>query len=233
MDKLISSIDQGFDGQDVDTLIKATCLTLILAGTDTTTGTLSWALALLLNNRQVLNKAVHELDTHIGANRMVIETDLDNLVYLQAIVKETFRLYPPVVLNLPHESMDDCVVGGYHIPAGTQLWTNISKMQRDPALYPDPLEFRPERFLTTHKDIELTGQHFELIPFGAGRRMCPGMSFGLQMVQLTLANVLHGFDIVTADGKPVDMVERVGITSVRANPLKVILTPRLSTQAYV
>ncbi|KAL1309521.1 hypothetical protein AAHE18_17G183800 [Arachis hypogaea] len=233
MDKLISSFHQGFDGHDVDTLIKATCLTLILAGTDTTTGTLGWALALLLNNRQILNKAVHELDTHIGTNRMVIETDLNNLVYLQAIVKETFRLYPPVVLSLPHESMDDCVVGGYHIPAGTQLWTNISKMQRDPALYPDPLEFRPERFLTTHKDIELKGQHFELIPFGAGRRMCPGMSFGLQMVQLTLANVLHGFDIVIADGKPVDMVERVGITSVKANPLKVILTPRLSTQAYV
>ncbi|KAL1309511.1 cytochrome P450 CYP82D47 [Arachis ipaensis] len=233
MDKLISSFDQGFGGHDVDTLIKAACLTLILGGTDTTTGTLGWALALLLNNRQVLNKAVHELDRHIGTNRMVIETDLNSLVYLQAIVKETFRLYPPAVLSLPHESMDDCVVGGYHIPAGTQLWTNISKMQRDPALYPDPLEFRPERFLTTHKDIELKGQHFELIPFGAGRRMCPGMSFGLQMVQLTLANVLHGFDIATADGKPVDMVEHAGITNVKANPLKVILTPRLSTQAYV
>ncbi|MED6127438.1 hypothetical protein PIB30_088156 [Stylosanthes scabra] len=128
--------------------------------------------------------------------------------------------------------MEDCVVGGYHIPAGTVLWTNISKIQRDPALYSDPLEFQPERFLTTHKDTDLRGKHFELIPFGAGRRMCPGMSFGLQLVHLTLANVLHGFEIVTADGKPVDMVERLGATSVKANPLKVILTPRHSTQAY-
>ncbi|MED6218272.1 hypothetical protein PIB30_025193 [Stylosanthes scabra] len=231
MDKLISTIDEGFDGGDVDTIIKATSLTLILAGTDTTTGTLVWALALLLNNRQVLNKAIHELDAHIGTNRTVEVTDLNNLVYLQAIVKETLRMHPPVVLNLPHESMNDCEVGGYHIPAGTQLWTNIWKIQRDPALYPNPLEFQPERFLETHKDVDLRGQHFELIPFGAGRRICPGMSFGLQMVQLILANVLHGFDIVTVDEKPVDMIERVGITSIKANPLKVILTPRLSRKA--
>ncbi|MED6127440.1 hypothetical protein PIB30_088158 [Stylosanthes scabra] len=232
MDALISNVDQASNGLDVDAIIKATCVTLLLAGTDTTTGTLTWALALLLNNRHVLNKVIHELDTQIGKNRTASDTDLKNLVYLQAVVKETLRLYPPVVLNVPHQSMKDCVVGGYHIPAGTQLWNNISKIQRDPTLYDDPLEFRPERFLTTHKDIDLRGQHFELIPFGAGRRMCPGMSFGLQMVQLTLANVLHGFDIVTVDGKPVDMVERSGLTNAKANPLEVILTPRLSAEAY-
>ncbi|MED6182743.1 hypothetical protein PIB30_031494 [Stylosanthes scabra] len=230
MDALISNIDQGFDGYDVDTLIKAS--SLILGGTDTTVSTLTWALSLLLNNRQALNKVVHELDTQIGKNRTAMETDLNNLVYLQAVVKETLRLYPPVVLNVPHESMKDCVVGGYHIPAGTQLWTNLSKMQRDPALYLDPLEFQPERFLTTHKDIDFKGQHFELIPFGAGRRTCTGKSFGLRMVHLTLANVLHGFDIATVDGKPVDMAERVGLTNAKANPLKVILTPRLSHEAY-
>ncbi|MED6182744.1 hypothetical protein PIB30_031495 [Stylosanthes scabra] len=232
MDALISNINQGFEGYDADTLIKASSLTLILAGTDTTTATLTWALALLLNNRHVLNKVVHELDTQIGKDRIAEETDLKNLVYLQAVVKETMRLYPAVVLSVPHESMKDCVVGGYRIPAGTQLWTNISKIQRDPTLYPDPLEFRPERFLTTHKDIDLRGQHFELIPFSSGRRMCPGMSFGLHIMHLTLANLLHAFDIVTADGKPVDMIERAGITNAKANPLEVILTPRLSTEAY-
>ncbi|MED6182740.1 hypothetical protein PIB30_031491 [Stylosanthes scabra] len=190
MDKLISNIDHGSHGHDVDTIIKATCVTLILAGTDTKTGTLTWALALLLNNRHALNKVVHELDTQVGKNRTVEETDLKNLVYLQAVVKETLRLYPPVVLNVPHESMKDCV------------------------------------------DIDLRGQHFELIPFGSGRRMCPGMSFGLHIVHLALANVLHAFDIVTADGKPVDMVERVGLTNAKANPLEVILTPRLSAEAY-
>ncbi|MED6218274.1 hypothetical protein PIB30_025195 [Stylosanthes scabra] len=232
LDALISNIGQGFDGYDVDTLIKASSLTLILAGTDTTVGTSTWALSLLLNNREALNKVVHELDSKIGTKRTVVETDLKDLVYLQAIVKETLRLYPPAMLNVPHEATEDCVVGGYYIPAGTQLVTNLWKIQRDPTVYPDPLEFRPDRFFTTHKDVDLRGQHFELTPFGAGRRMCPGISFGLQMVELTLANVLHGFDIVTVDGKSVDMAERVGLTNVKANPLKVILTPRLSAEAY-
>ena len=207
---------------------------LILAGTDTTTGTVTWALSLLLNNCDVLNKSIDELDGQIGSERMAVEeTDLKNLVYLQAIIKETLRLYPAAPLNLPHESMEDCVVGGYHVPAGTRLLTNLSKIQRDPTLYHDPTEFRPERFLTTHKGIDLRGQHFELIPFGAGRRMCPGLSFGLQMVQLMLANVLHGFEFVTADGRPVDMAEQVGLTNIKASPLHLILTPRLSAQVYV
>ena len=205
---------------------------LILAGTDTTAGTLTWTLSLLLNNREVLNKVIHELDTQVGKEKMAIKTDLMKLEYLQAIIKETLRLYPPAPLNLPHESIENCIIGGYHVPAGTRLLTNLSKLQRDPMLYSDPLEFRPERFLTTHKDVDVKGQHFELIPFGAGRRMCPGISFGLQLMQITLATLLHGFDIVTPDGGPVDMVEISGMTNIKASPLQVILSPRLSDQVY-
>jgi cytochrome P450 len=205
---------------------------LILAGTDTTAGTLTWTLSLLLNNREVLNKVIQELDTQIGMENMAIKTDLTKLKYLQAIIKETLRLYPAAPLNIPHESIEDCIVGGYHVPAGTRLLTNVSKLQRDPMLYLDPLEFRPERFLTTHKDVDVKGQHFELIPFGAGRRMCPGISFGLQLMQITLATLLHGFDIVTPNEEPVDMVEHNGLTTIKASPLEVILTPRLSTQVF-
>ncbi|PNX79713.1 cytochrome p450, partial [Trifolium pratense] len=177
--------------------------TLILAGTDTTSGTLTWTLSLLLNNREVLNKAIQELDTHIAAP-----------------------------LNIPHESIEDCTVGGYHVPSGTRLLTNVSKLQRDPILYIDPLEFRPERFLTTHKDVDVKGQHFELIPFGSGRRMCPGISFGIQLMQITLATLLHRFDIITPNEGPVDMAEQNGLTTIKASPLEVILTPRLSTQGF-
>lgn len=205
---------------------------LILAGSDTTTTTLSWALSLLLNNREVLNKAIHELDTQIGSEKIVEISDLKKLEYLQSIIKETLRLYPAAPLNVPHESLEDCTVGGYHVPTGTRLLTNISKLQRDPSLYPNPLEFCPERFLTTHKDVDIKGQHFELIPFGAGRRMCPGLSFGLQVMQLTLATLLHGFDIVTSDGEHVDMLEQIGLTNIKASPLQVILTPRLSGHIY-
>lgn len=205
---------------------------LILAGTDTTTSTLTWALCLLLNNREVLNKAVHELDTQIGREKLVMESDLNKLEYLQAIIKETMRLCPTLPLNVPHESIEDCTIGGYHVPAGTRLLTNISKLQRDPFIYSNPLEFRPERFLTTHKNVDLKGQHFELIPFGAGRRMCPGISFGLKVMQITLANLLHGFDIVTQDGRAADMGEQSGLTNIKASPLQVIITPRLATHVY-
>ncbi|KAI5386692.1 cytochrome P450 CYP82D47 [Lathyrus oleraceus] len=233
MDVLLSTVDdQEFDGCDSDTTIKATCWTLILAGTDTTAATLTWTLSLLLNNREVLNKAIQELDTQIGREKMIMESDLNKLEYLQAIIKETLRLYPPTPLSLPHESIEDCTVGGYHIPAGTRLLTNLSKLQRDPTLYSDPLEFRPERFLTTHKNVDVKGQHFELMPFGAGRRMCPGISFGLQLMQITLATLLHGFDIVTPDEGQVDMAEQNGLTIIKASPLQVILTPRLSAQAF-
>ncbi|KOM51552.1 hypothetical protein LR48_Vigan09g021100 [Vigna angularis] len=194
---------------------------LIMAGSDTTTRTLAWALSLLLNNREILQEAIKELDTEIGSKRMVEVSDLKKLKYLESIIKETLRLYPPAPLNLPHESMENCTVGGYDVAAGTRILTNLSKLQRDPSLYPNPLEFCPERFLTTHKEVDVKGQHFELIPFGAGRRMCPGISFGLQAMQLTLATLLHGFDIETNDGGPVDMVGD--------SPLQVILTSRLSS----
>ncbi|KAE9586775.1 putative cytochrome P450 [Lupinus albus] len=234
MDVLLSVVDQGeeFEGRDADTTVKATCLALIIAGTDTTTGTMTWALSLLINNQEALKKVVHELDTHVGKDRLVVESDLKSLVYLQAIIKETLRLYPAAPLNLPHESMEDCTIGGYHVPAGTRLFTNIYKLQRDPFVYNDPLEFRPERFLTTHKDKDLRGQHFELIPFSAGRRVCPGISFALQIMQLTLANLLHGFDIVTSDGEQVNMHEISGLTNIKASPLHVILTSRLTPQVY-
>ncbi|KAI4347714.1 hypothetical protein L6164_008498 [Bauhinia variegata] len=235
MDALLSVVDEDQlleAGHDVDTTIKATCIALILAGTETTTGTLTWALALMLNNPQVLSKAQHELDTKIGRERLATESDLTKLEYLDAILKETLRLYPPAPLNLPHESMEDCTVGGYHIPAGTRLLTNISKLHRDPRVYSDPTLFRPERFLEEHKGLGMKGQNFEFIPFGAGRRMCPGLSFALQSMQLILANLLHAFHVVNPRNGPVDMSEEVGITNIKASPLQVLLKSRLSSLVY-
>ena len=157
---------------------------------------------------------------------------MKNLVYLQAIIKESLRLYPAAPLSIPHESMEECTVGGYHIPAGTRLFTNLSKIHRDPQVWSDPDEFQPERFLTTHKDCDFRGQHFELIPFGSGRRMCPGVSFALQVLNLALATLLHGFDIETLDDAPIDMIETGGITNIKATPLEALLTPRLSPGLY-
>ncbi|KAK9186758.1 hypothetical protein WN944_018147 [Citrus x changshan-huyou] len=217
---------------EADTVIKAICLTLIVAAAETTVVTLTWAIALLLNNPEVLKKAQDELDIQVGTERPVNESDTINLVYLQAIIKETMRLYPAAPLLVPHESIEECVVNAYHVPAGTQLFVNAWKIQRDPSVWEEPCQFQPERFLTRNKDIDVRGQNFELIPFGSGRRMCPAVSSGLQVVQLTLASLVHAFDFTTPSDEPVDMGEAMGLTIAKATPLEVILSPRLSASLY-
>lgn len=235
MDVLLSVLDESkAEDVDADTINKATTMTLVAGGTDTTAVTLIWGLALLLNNPLAIKRAQAELDVHVGRDRLVKESDLRKLVYLQAIVKETLRLYPAGPLSGMREFTQDCTIKGYHVPAGTRLITNLWKIQRDPRIWERPDEFEPERFLTgAHKDVDMTGQHFELIPFGAGRRACPGASFGVQMAQLTLASLLHGFDMRTAqDDGVVDMTAVAGLTIGKATPLEVMVRPRLSPSAY-
>ncbi|KAI3836339.1 hypothetical protein MKW92_033770 [Papaver armeniacum] len=215
-------------GNDPDLVIKSTCLDMIMGGSDTTTVTLTWAMSLLLNHPQVLQKAKEELDTQVGKNRQVDNSDITNLPYIQAIIKETMRLYPAGPL-IERRTMEDCKVGGYHVPAGTRLLVNVWKMQRDGNVYKgDPLEFRPDRFLTTNADVDLKGQHYELIPFGAGRRICPGVSFAVQLMHLVLARLLHEFDITTVEPEAkVDMAEIGGLLCCKIMPLEVLIKPRL------
>ncbi|XP_048491294.1 cytochrome P450 CYP82D47-like [Beta vulgaris subsp. vulgaris] len=212
---------------DSDTIIKANSMAMILAATDTTAVTLTWALSLLLNNKDVLKKIQAELDNVVGKERQVEESDLKNLVYLQAVLKETMRLYPAAPLSAPREATIDCTVSGYHISAGTQLFVNLYKIHRDPKVWENPLDFHPERFLTTNKDYDVRGQSFEYMPFGSGRRICPGISFALLAMQFTLASLLHGFDISIPSDETVDMSESFGLTNLKATPLEVIATHRL------
>ncbi|XP_057989152.1 cytochrome P450 CYP82D47-like [Hevea brasiliensis] len=234
MDVLLSILQDAkeLSNRDVDTINKSTCLAIILGASETTSVTLTWTLSLLLNNRHVLKKAQQELDTLVGRERQVKESDMKDLVYLQAIIKESFRLYPAAPLSVPHESIEDCSVGGYHIPAGTRLIVNVSKIHRDSRVWLNPSEFIPERFLTTHKDVDVKGQNFELLPFGSGRRICPAVSFALQVLNLTLATLLHSFEIETPSGQPVDMSESAGMTNLKATPVDVLLTPRLPPPLY-
>ena len=205
---------------------------MILAGADTTAVTLTWALSLLLNNKDVLKKTQAELDAMVGKERQVEESDLKNLVYLQAVLKETLRLYPAAPLSVPREAIADCTVSGYHIPAGTELFVNLYKIHRDPKVWQDPSDFRPERFLTTNKDYDVRRQNYEFLTFGSGRRICPGISYALQVMQFTVANLLHGFEVSTPSGELVDMSEGFGLTNLKITPLEVILTHRLPQNIY-
>ena len=118
-------------------------------------------------------------------------------------------------------------MGGYHIPAGTRLLVNLAKIHRDPRVWTNPCQFEPERFLTECMDFDVRGQNFELIPFGSGRRVCPAISFALQVLHLVLAKLLHAFEIATPSDELVDMTEASGLTNLKATPLDVLLTPRL------
>ncbi|XP_022935746.1 cytochrome P450 CYP82D47-like [Cucurbita moschata] len=234
MDVMIARVEE--DGQhfsyDADTIIKATCLNMIVGGFDTTAVTMTWALCLLLNNEETLKKVQLELDEKVGRSRQVKESDVKNLPYLQAIVKETLRLYPAVPLMAPHESVEDCTVAGYHICKGTRLIVNVQKLQKDPRVWEEPSEFRPERFLTGQKNFDVRGLSPQFIPFGNGRRRCPAISFALQVMHITLANFLHGFEIERLSEELLDMEEGMGLTSLRKAPLEVVLTPRLPAHIY-
>ncbi|XP_068649003.1 xanthotoxin 5-hydroxylase CYP82C4-like [Aristolochia californica] len=229
IDGLLNAMEKSpRSASDAQAFIRQIVLAVILAGTDTTHVTLTWALSLLLNNAKVMQRARDELDNQVGSDRNVNESDLMKLPYLQAIVKETLRLYPAGPLTMPHEATEDCNIGGFHVPAGSRLTVNIWKLHRDPSVWEDPLEFRPERFLTTHADIDGSGQHFQYIPFGSGRRMCPGGLLALQVVHLMLARILHGFELRRASKEPVDMTEGLGLSLPKAGPLDAIISPRFT-----
>ena len=130
---------------------------LIVGGTETVATTSTWLLSALLNNKHALKRAQEELDLKVGRGRWVEESDIPNLLYLQAVIKETLRLYTATPLSAPHEAMEDCHVAGYHIPKGTRLFVNAWKLHRDPSVRSDPEDFQAEWFLTTHADLDVLG----------------------------------------------------------------------------
>lgn len=127
--------------------------------------------------------------------------------------------------------MDNCEISGYKITPGTRLIVNVWKIQRDPRIWENPNCFNPDRFLTSNVDVK--GKDFELIPFGSGRRSCPGASLALQVLHLTLARILHAFEFTKPiDDQPIDLTESPGLTIPKATPLDVLVAPRLSANLY-
>ncbi|KAF8399586.1 hypothetical protein HHK36_015454 [Tetracentron sinense] len=224
-------------GKLTDTEIKALLLNLFVAGTDTSSSTVEWALAEIIRHPNILAQAQRELDSVVGQDRLVTESDLTQLTFLEAIVKETFRLHPSTPLSLPRIASESCEINGYFIPKDSTLLVNVWAIARDPEIWTEPLKFRPERFLpgSEHAHMDVKGNDFEVIPFGAGRRICAGMSLGLRMVQLLTATLVHGFDWVLPEGQVVEklnMEEAYGLTLQRFAPLMVHPQPRLAPHVY-
>ncbi|KAL0443366.1 UNVERIFIED_CONTAM: cytochrome [Sesamum latifolium] len=172
--------------------IKAVLMDIFSAGTDTSAATIIAAMTALIENPTIMRKLQREIREVIGEKGKVTEDDLPKLSYLKAVIKETLRLYPPAPLLLPRETLEKCNIEGYIIPAKTLVYINAWAIARDPEYWEHPNEFVPERFLNTKVDI--MGQDFQVIPFGAGRRGCPGIMMGLTTVELVLANLLYTFE---------------------------------------
>lgn len=182
----------------------------------------------LLRNPRVMRKVQDEVREILSLNRKVeiAEEDLEQMHYLKAVIKEALRLHPAVPLLVPHEAREDIRIMGYDIDAGTMVITNAWAIGRDANSWDEPEEFRPERFLNS--PIDFRGHDFQLIPFGAGRRGCPGISFATVLGELVFANLLHKFDWSLpggAKGEDLDMNECTGAIAHRKFPLLAIATP--------
>uniref|UniRef100_A0A7N0ZYQ9 Cytochrome P450 n=1 Tax=Kalanchoe fedtschenkoi TaxID=63787 RepID=A0A7N0ZYQ9_KALFE len=210
--------------------VKAIILDMFAAGTDTTNITLEWAMIELILNPQVMRKAQTELRSALGARQTVSESDLASLHYIKAVVKETLRLHPPVPILVPRESMEDIKIGGYDVPSKTRVFVNAWAIARDPRYWEDPDGFCPERFLGgSSRDFK--GQDFELLPFGAGRRGCPGITLGIAVIELAVAQLLHSFDWELPPGvKPedLDLREVFGISMHKKSELLLSAVPHFS-----
>lgn len=176
----------------------------------------------------MMRRVQSELDSVVGPHRLVQEEDVPKLKYLHAVVNESMRLHPGVPFLLPHQSMQDCEMQGFHVPAGTRVLVNVFAIQTDPTVWERPLEFDPDRFLNSTVDHK--GQDFQFLPFGAGRRMCPGMKLGMLMVLYPLALLIHALDFNLSEGQAptdVDTSELFGIVLYKKLPLQVVAKARL------
>ncbi|KAL3741413.1 hypothetical protein ACJRO7_016968 [Eucalyptus globulus] len=214
---------------DKDGTLKAILTDIVVGGTDTTSTMVEWAMTELMQNRDVMNKVVHELMEVVGEDEMVEEHHLPKLKYLNAVIKEALRLHPAGPLLLPRTPHASCVVGGYMIPKGSNVFLNVGYIQRDPKIWDRPLEFRPERFLEDPSKYDLSGNNFTYMPFGSGRRVCAGLALAERMLPYILASLLHSFEWELPQGVELDLLEKFGLVVKKMKPLVAIPKPRLSS----
>ncbi|KAI3778146.1 hypothetical protein L2E82_07196 [Cichorium intybus] len=227
--KVINSDEQDF----LDTMLRSgfsdlqinqLTVELFSGGTHSTASTIEWALAELLKNKEAMLTIRNELKKEIGSTNCIKESQVSELPYLHACVKETLRLHPPAPLLHPQAILEGCEIMNYNVPKNSQLIINVWAMGRDPNLWEDPLTFKPERFCDSNVDFK--GQDFKFLPFGVGRRMCPGYPYAIKQIHLMLASLVQNFDWFLPnnieDLSKVDMSENFGIISQRKKPLMVI-----------
>lgn len=228
VDVLLEVQNSGIAGSSIDRdSIKGIILDIFSGGTDTTYTFLEWAMAEILRHPRVCGKLQNEVMGIAKGKPDITESDLDKMHYLKAVIKETLRLHPPIPLLAPRESTEDVKIMGYDIAARTMVYINAWAIGRDPSEWDEPEEFRPERFVNSSVDVK--GHDFQLLPFGAGRRGCPGILFAMITNELVLANIVHKFDWELPAGtsaEDMNMTECSGVVAHRKVPLVAVPKPR-------
>ncbi|CAI0439160.1 unnamed protein product [Linum tenue] len=208
-------------------VIKAVTLEIFLAGIESSSTVLEWTMSELVKNPRVLQKAQEEVRKMLGDGRKIVdEASLHQLAYSDMVISEVLRLHPPIPLLVPRESREKVELNGYDVPINTKVIVNAWAISRDPRHWVEPEKFYPERFLDCSTDYK--GNDFQFIPFGAGRRICPGISFGMAVVKLTLANLLYHFHWeLPSETKQegINMTESFGTSLRRKNALRLIVIP--------
>ncbi|KAI3876126.1 hypothetical protein MKX03_018058 [Papaver bracteatum] len=232
----------GFSGEDgkqhlEDFEVKVLIQDMIAAATDSTSVINEWAMTEVIKHPHVLIKIQEELDSVVGRDRMVTESDLSHLNYLRCVVRETFRMHPAGPFLVPHESVKETTINEYYIPEKTTVFINVHAVGRNSRIWDNVDEFRPERHLLEDGSrVKISyGGDFRIFPFSAGRRRCPGSSLGVLFVLMGLARLFHCFDWGLPDGlKPadIDTTEVCGLTMPKAKPLMAVAKPRLAMHLY-
>ncbi|VAI36512.1 unnamed protein product [Triticum turgidum subsp. durum] len=227
VDVLIGLQDKGGFGFHLDdSRMKAIILDMFAGGTGTSASTMEWGMSELMRNPRVMRKLQAQIREAFKGKAVVTEADLQasNLQYLKLVIKEALRLHPPAPLLVPRESIDHCEMEGYTVPAKSRVVINAWAIGRDPRYWEAAEEFQPERF--EDGAVDFTGSSYEFLPFGAGRRMCPGFNYGLASMELALVGLLYHFDWSLPEGvAEVDMEEAPGLGVRRRTPLMLLATP--------
>ncbi|MBA0609618.1 hypothetical protein Godav_021638 [Gossypium davidsonii] len=185
-------------------------------------------MAVLMQHPEIMEKVKKELSDVVGVNNTVEEFHLSNLSYLNAVIKETFRLHPALPLLVPRCPARSLTVGGYTIPKGSKVFLNMWFIHTDPNIWDNPSEFRPERFLDEPGKFDFLGNDFRYMPFGSGRRRCPGITLGEKMLSFILASLLRSFEWKLPQGEQLDLSSKFGFVMKKKKPLRLIPIPRLS-----
>ena len=207
---------------------------MFAGGTGTSASAMEWGMSELMRNPVVMKKMQGQIREAFRGKAVVTEADLQqqagNLRYLKLVIKEALRLHPPAPLLVPRESIEACELDGYTIPAKSRVIINAFAIGRDPRYWDDAEEFKPERF--EEGTVDFTGSSYEFLPFGSGRRMCPGFNYGLASMELALVGMLYHFDWSLPEGvEEVDMEEAPGLGVRRRSPLMLCATPFIPAAA--